>query len=143
MEVSNKDFPLPWQYNYCKAIEEIYKSELENEQLEYFCKQIVEVSSLYLLFMHGDTIKVYTEFSYKTSYKVILDTSIRLSYKERAIQVVQDINEANIIISDSLILEEDDEIEFFYFSDIYEPQNWEELNHFLQKKLLQRGFPTI
>ena len=51
------------------------------------------------------------------------------------------INDADVVISDSYPNVED--IEYFYFSDIYVKQNWEELNSFLQKKMLQRGFKPV
>jgi hypothetical protein len=63
------------------------------------------------------------------------------SYKENAIEIVHDINDADVVISDSYPNVED--IEYFYFSDIYVKQNWEELNSFLQKKMLQRGFKPV
>ncbi|OTP25631.1 hypothetical protein A5798_002876 [Enterococcus sp. 6C8_DIV0013] len=92
-------------------------------------------------FKYGSSIKVYTEFTYKPHFKLILESTILFSYKENAIEIVHDINDADVVISDSYPNVED--IEYFYFSDIYVKQNWEELNSFLQKKMLQRGFKPV
>ncbi|MFI3804967.1 helix-turn-helix domain-containing protein [Vagococcus fluvialis] len=141
LEFSMKEFPLEIQRESFNQLSEIYSEYLESDSLNYYVRRIVEISSPFVLFKYGSSIKVYTEFTYKPHFKLILESTILFSYKENAIEIVHDINDADVVISDSYPNVED--IEYFYFSDIYVKQNWEELNSFLQKKMLQRGFKPV
>ena len=141
LEFSMRQFPLELQRKSFNQLSELYKDYLEGDSLNYYARRIVEISSPFVLFKNGSAIKVYIEFTYKPHFKLILESTILFSYKENAIQIVHDINDADVVISDSY--PNVDDVEYFYFSDIYAKQNWEELNSFLQNKMLQRGFKPI
>lgn len=141
LEFNKNEFPLKTQRLAYKQLVEVFNDYLPEESLENYVRRIIEISTPFVLFKNGSSIKVYIEFTYKPHFKLILATTLLFSYKKNAIEVVQNIDEADIVISDSY--PNTKEAEYFYFSDIYVKQNWEELNSFLQEKMLQRGFQSV
>lgn len=139
-ETIKSEFFLKMQKDVYRQVTGIYVDELEGEALHYFVRQIIEIFSPYLLFTYDKSIKVYTEFYHKAPYKLILDNSISFTYNKKSLALVKTVAEADIVISDVYPVGETSSKEYFYFSDIYIKQNWEELNRFLQKKILERGF---
>ena len=141
IEFALNQFPLDIQTKSSEELKSIFKDYLEGESLNNYARRIVEISSPFVLFKSGNSVKVYIEFTYKPHFKLVLESTLLFSYKENAIEIVHNIKDADVVISDSF--PNVDNIEYFYFSDIYSKQNWEELNSFLQKKMLQRGFKSV
>lgn len=141
LESAIDEFPLKTQLLSYNQLCEIFDGYLEGKSLQNYARRVIEITSPFLLFKNGGSIKVYTEFTYKPHVKLVLESTIHFSYQKNSIELVHNINDADVVISDSYPNVKN--VDYFYFTDIYSRQNWEELNSFLQKKMLQRGFKSV
>lgn len=120
-----------------KDIQRVYVNELSEKPLEVFSFQVAELLYSYIGHLMVAPIKISIHSSYRANYLIILKNVLNSTYKKEAVLIVEKIEDADIVISDSSVKTNDKQI-IFYFEDIHCIETWKKLGDYIQTVLIKR-----
>lgn len=104
-----------------------YKDKPSFSKMNYSLTQIIIGS---LILSHPINQKIYIEFFYRPEYKSIITHAIKHNYHSDVLQITDNYQQADIIISDTYGYENK---KYFYFKDVFDEKAWEQLGAYLNK----------
>lgn len=122
----------------CSIVEESLKEYCSEESYQNLLLSFTQVVLSYLTLSSGESLKIYIEFHRNPECKVIIENILIYNYRKQVLRIVDDFNEADIVISDTFI--PGDKEKFFYFHDVFDRTAWYNLgtylNEIMQKRLM-------
>lgn len=106
-----------------------YKEEPSFEKLKYNMTQVI---TGYLILIFPIRKKIYVEFFHRPEYKSIIENAIRHNYNQEVLQITNNYQKSDIVISDTYGY---DKKKFFYFNDVFDQDTWEKLGLYLNQTI--------
>ncbi|KAJ61010.1 hypothetical protein P785_1784 [Enterococcus faecalis KS19] len=114
-------------------ITEIFFSIVPESSYKAFKYNLLQVLSWNVSMKIDIKEKIYIEFLHRPEYKSILENIISLVYNSEVIEVVEEYKQATIIVSDNRPVDNDKE--YFYFSNVFSPDDWFKLEEYLNRTI--------
>lgn len=117
--------------------QELYKKELPNDSLEVFSFQVTELLYSYVGKIMANPLKISINSTYRANYVIVIRNTLSGIYKADTLKIIEKVEQADIVISDSIIDIEDSQ-DFFFLDDIHDLDAWRRLGEFIHEKIIQR-----
>lgn len=117
--------------------QQLYKHELANDSLEVFSFQVAELLYSYVGKIMANPLKLSINSTFRANYVIVIRNTLSGIYKSDTLKIIEKVEQADVVISDSII-DIDDSQDFFFLDDIHDLDAWRRLGEFIHEKIIQK-----
>lgn len=117
--------------------QQLYKYELSENSLEVFSFQVTELLYSYVGKIMANPLKISINSTFRANYVIVIRNTLTGIYKSDTLEIIEKVEQADVVISDSII-DIDDSQDFFFLDDIHDLDAWRRLGEFIHEKIIQR-----
>ncbi|MGM0215956.1 helix-turn-helix domain-containing protein [Enterococcus sp. AZ109] len=115
------------------AMNKLFKRYRKEDSFTWLKNSFIQIIVGYLTLSANTTQKVYVEFLLKPEYKSVIENSLSLQYSEKVLKIVEEYNQADIVISDNYLT--DSQKKYFFFRDVFDQNAWKNLGAYLNETI--------
>lgn len=120
-----------------EMIKSVYKKSIAERDLDIFSTQLTELLYSYVGHVMAEPLNVMINITSRANYVMLVKNYITGVYKKETVTMVENLAEADIVISDRFVESKKNQC-FFFLEDIHNSETWKRLGIFINGRIIER-----
>lgn len=120
-----------------EMIKSVYKKSIAERDLDIFSTQLTELLYSYVGHVMAEPLNVMINITSHANYVMLVKNYITGVYKKETVTMVENLAEADIVISDRFVESKKNQC-FFFLEDIHNIETWKRLGIFINGRIIER-----